>query len=222
MIQETRGLILNILKDNGDLTVDQIVNALHKRTDKRVTAATIRHHLDVLGENGLVEAPEVKRRDTPGRPQYVYHLTDKALDLFPSNYAGLAHVLMDQIKAQLSRDQVNVILEGAAQQLAANAMIPNVPLDERLDYVVKYLTKQGYEASWENAENDDGYILSTSNCPFEKVAGAHEDICQLDMQLVSNLLGIVPRRLGRIAAGEDSCDYFIPNLQQPNSTYATE
>jgi predicted ArsR family transcriptional regulator len=222
MIQETRRLILDILKEHGDSTVDQIVDALHARTDKRVTAATIRHHLDVLSENGLVEAPKVKRRNTPGRPQYVYHLTDKALDLFPSNYAGLAHVLMDQIKAQLPNNQVNVILEGAAQQLAANAMIPNVPLDERLDYVVTYLTKQGYQASWENAENEDGYILSTSNCPFEKIVGTHDDICQLDMQLVSNLLGIVPRRLGRIAMGESSCDYFIPNSSQLDSKYARE
>lgn len=212
MIQETRGLILDILKDHGDSTVDEIVDALHSRTDKRVTAATIRHHLDVLSENGLVDTPKVKRRDTPGRPQYIYCLTDKALDLFPSNYAGLAHVLLDQIKSQLPSSQVNVILEGAAQQLAASAMIPNVPLDERLDYVVGYLTKQGYEAHWESAKDEDGYILSTSNCPYEKVAGVHEDVCQLDMQLVSNLLGIVPRRLGRIASGDNSCDYFIPNL----------
>lgn len=214
MIQETRQHILEILKANGESTVDEIVEALHARTEKRVTAATIRHHLDVLRMNGLVETPAVRRRDTPGRPQYVYHLTDKALDLFPTNYAGLAHVLLTQIKQRLPSREVNVILQGAAQQMASDAVIPNVPIEERLNYVIEYMNSQGYQATWRQAENGEGFILSTSNCPFEKVSGAHADVCDLDMHLVSNLLGVVPRRLGRLAAGARSCDYFIPRASE--------
>lgn len=208
MIQETRGHILEILKTKGASTVDEIVEALHQRTDKRVTPATVRHHLDVLRIDALIEAPAVRRRDTPGRPQYVYHLTDKALDLFPTNYAGLAHVLLNQIKQQLPRESVNVILEGAAEQLAANALIPEVSIGERLDMVIAYLNQQGYQASYETIA--DGYLLHTSNCPFERVATAHDDLCQLDSHLIAHLTGVIPRRVGRLAAGDASCTYFIP------------
>lgn len=210
IIQETRQHILDILKAGGDATVDEIVETLHARMEKRVTAATVRHHLDVLRENGLVETAAIRRRETPGRPQYIYHLTDKAMGLFPSNYAGLAHVLFDQIKLHLPGHEVNVIIEGAAQQLAANALIPDVPLTERLDYVVEYLNRQGYEASWHQTEDGAGYLLETSNCPFEKLVTTHEDVCSLDMHLVSNLLGVIPRRMGRKAEGDERCSYFIP------------
>ncbi len=210
MIQETRQHILEILKANNAATVDEIVDLLHVRTDKRVTAATVRHHLDVLRLNGLVEAPAVRRRDTPGRPQYVYRLTEKAFDLFPSNYAELAHVLLDQLHAFLPNEQVNVIIEGAADQMAASVSIPDVPMPNRLEYVIEFLNVQGYQASWRETEDRLGWILSTTNCPFEKLAGIHEDVCYLDMRLMARLLGVVPRRLDRIAEGGQSCDYYIP------------
>lgn len=210
MIQETRQHILEILKGQDAATVDEIVDALHARTEKRVTAATVRHHLDVLRLNGLVEAPAVRRRDTPGRPQYVYCLTDKALDLFPSNYAELAHVLLNQIRAQLPSPQVNVIIEGAADQMASTVVIPDVPMPNRLDYIIEFLNVQGYQATWREADNNSGWILSTTNCPFEKLTASHEDVCHLDMHLMTRLIGVIPRRLDRIAEGGPSCDYFIP------------
>lgn len=220
MIQETRQHILEILKGSGDATVDEIVDELHTRTEKRVTAATVRHHLDVLRMNGLVEAPAVRRRDTPGRPQYVYHLTEKALDLFPTNYAGLAHSLLNQLHQHLPSNQVNVIIEGAADQMAASAAIPDLPMPERLNYVVEFLNQQGYRAQWRAATDEGlGWVLSTENCPFEKLSKDHDDVCYLDMRLMTNLLGgLVPRRLGTIAEGATSCDYFIPAVASEHTS----
>ncbi|MCI0709007.1 MAG: ArsR family transcriptional regulator [Chloroflexi bacterium] len=213
MIQETRRHILEILKDHSELTVDEIVDILHERVEKKVTAATVRHHLDVLKENGMVETPEVRRRDTPGRPQYVFVLTEKAGDYFPSNYAGLAEGLLSQIKAHLPGQQFNVILEGTAREMAAKANIPeDLPFETRLDLVIEHLTEQGYQARWQPAE--DGFLLETSNCPYEKVVQSHDDLCMVDMYLISTLLGIVPRRLGRRAEGDASCSYFIPMVEE--------
>lgn len=221
MIQETRRHILEILKHNGELTVDEIVEILHGRDAKKVTAATVRHHLDVLKENGMVDTPHIRRRDTPGRPQYMFALTEKAGDFFPSNYAGLAEGLLTQIKAALPPNQFNVILEGTAQDMAAKAHIPkDLPMEKRLELVTAHLNKEGYEATWMLADNNDGYILQTINCPFEKVVQTHDDVCTVDMYIISTLLGIVPRRMGRMAEGDHSCAYFIPTqaatTQDPN------
>ena len=215
MIQETRRHILEILKQHGDLTVDEIVNILHQRAEKKVTAATVRHHLDVLKENGMVDNPHVRRRDTPGRPQYVFSLTEKGSDFFPSNYAGLASGLLNQIKANLPSGQINVILEATAREMASKAEIPRgLPIEERLDIVIQHLNRQGYDAQWKQAPERDGYILETSNCPYAKVVASHDDVCGVDMYMVATLIGIVPRRLSRIAEGDHACAYYIPRQEE--------
>jgi predicted ArsR family transcriptional regulator len=207
-MQQTRQHILEILKERGPSTVEEIVEALSGRIGD-ITAVTIRHHLEILRGDGLVSAPVVRRRTTPGRPQHVYALTDKAIALFPNNYRSLAEQLLRQIKTQLPRHEVNVILEGVANQIASGLSVGDVPMPARLDRVVDYLNGQGYDAHWKTAEQ--GYILYTANCPYHQLSSSHPELCDMDFRLVSSLLGgIVPRRLNRLADGEDSCAYLIP------------
>src|SRR5262249_13796164 len=145
---------------------------------------------------------------TPGRPQHVYRLTEKALELFPNNYQNLAASLLTQIKTTLPAPQVNVIMESIADQMVASAEILGVPLELRLDRVVEYLNQQGYDAQWESCA--EGYILRTRNCPYRQIAADHEELCGLDSRLIAGLTGVVPRRLGRIVEHDDSCAYLIP------------
>lgn len=213
MLQETRRHIIDILKKHGVLTVDEIVDYLHDRADKKVTAATVRHHLEVLKENGIIDTPKVKRGNQPGRPKHLFELTEKADDYFPTNYANLADGLLRQIKATLANNQINVILEGAALELASQANIPaDLPIEKRLDYVTEHLNRQGYQARWHVAtdESSEGFILETTNCPYEKVVQSHEEVCTMDMVLISSLLGIVPRRVAHKQKNSDTCSYFIP------------
>src|SRR4051812_34486121 len=110
-MQQTRQLILETLHERGEATVDEIVQAVRERINHDITAVTVRHHLDILRSEELVTAPRVRRRRTPGRPQHVYGLTDKALEHFPNNYQHLTDVLLNQLKASLPASQVNVIIE---------------------------------------------------------------------------------------------------------------
>jgi predicted ArsR family transcriptional regulator len=208
-LQETRRHILEILRQQGECTVEDLVKALSQRLARTITPVTTRHHLDILQAEGLLEAPQPRRRNAPGRPQYVYRLTPKAADYFPNNYAGFADSLLTHVKAHLPPSEINVILQEMAQEQAAAAHIPSaLPFTERLDVVVKYLSEQGYQAYWELAEG--GWILATSNCPYERLIGRHEDLCQFDLRLVASLLGVVPRFMGSQREGEAACRYFIP------------
>ena len=208
-LQETRRHILEILKEQGECTVDGIVEALSARLNRAITTVTVRHHLERLRAEDLVKPPQIRRRNTPGRPQYVYVLSPRALEYFPSNYAGLAGGLLEQLKRSLPPNQVNVIMEGMADTMAVAARIPDAPMPVRLDYIVQYMTDQGYVASWE--KTDEGYVLSTSNCPYERVAGSHEEICGFDLRLVSAMLGTVPRFINRLREGSEACQYLIPH-----------
>lgn len=207
-MQQTRQHILEILKEREQATVDEIVRDLSERIGE-ITAVTVRHHLEILRGDGLVAAPIVRRRTTPGRPQHVYSLTDRALELFPNNYRQFAQQLLLQIKSQLPRQEVNVILENVAERMAGDAIPPDVPMPARLERVVEYLTSQGYQATWE--ATDQGYFLRTNNCPYHHLAADHEELCAMDMRLISTLLGgVVPRRIEHLASGGLSCTYLIP------------
>jgi predicted ArsR family transcriptional regulator len=207
-MQQTRQHILEILKEQGQATVDEIVEALSERIGE-ITAVTVRHHLEILRGDGLVSAPSVRRRTTPGRPQHIFALTDKALELFPNNYRNLAEELLLQLKSQLPVQEINVILEGVADQMSTGIPTSTAPLPLRLNQVVEYLTQQGYNASWESQEDD--YVLYTSNCPYHHLASDHNELCSMDFRMISNLLGgIVPRRIAHMMKGDDSCAYLIP------------
>jgi predicted ArsR family transcriptional regulator len=207
-MQDTRRHILDILKDHGEATVDDIVDELQKRRGN-ITAVTVRHHLAKLQDERLITTPEFRHRTAPGRPQHIYKLTEEAKDHFPNNYQPLATQLIEQLREHLPPKQVNVILEGVADQMAIDAGIPDVPLLERLDRVVQYLNEHGYNAHWE--PHNDGYVLRTTNCPYHHVAETSQSLCEMDMRLIASLLGIVPRLLERISDGDSSCAYMIPN-----------
>lgn len=206
-MQETRHSILEILRQRRQATVDEIVSDLQARRGA-ITAVTVRHHLKLLQEEGLITAPELRRRSSPGRPQYIYALTGRAHDYFPNNYQRLAEGLLEQLQKYLPPDGVNVILEGVADHMARDVEIPKGDMNARMDVVVEYLTERGYEANWE--QNDEGYVLYTANCPYHQISGDNPRLCDLDMRLVSSLLNVVPRRISHVSNGDETCSYLIP------------
>lgn len=209
-MQETRRYILEILRRRRQATVDEIVDELHKRRGT-ITAVTVRHHLKLLQEEELITSPDLKRRTSPGRPQYVYTLTDKAQEQFPNNYQRLAEGLLEQLQKHLPPAGVNVILEGVADEMAQQACIPEGSITERLDAVVAYLSGRGYDAYWD--EKDDGYVLYTSNCPYHQMSEQNHTLCEMDMRLISSLLSVVPRRITHVANGDETCSYHIPMVR---------
>lgn len=210
-MQKTRQKIIEYLREHGEATVDELSEALGD-----LTAVTVRHHLDVLRSEGLVGLPLMRHRDTPGRPKYVYRLTEKAEALFPKNVGMLATHMLAELKEALPPEQVNVIFLGVAERMAS-ALDPSPQgeaLEQRLDRVAEYLSRQGYEARWEAHPN--GYVLHTGNCPYRGVVEDHEDLCLLDLQYISRLVGTTPQRLEHLRQGGRTCSYFIP-LQQHQS-----
>lgn len=207
-MQVTRRQILEILFDQEQATVDEIVTNLRKRRGDNITSVTVRHHLARLQEEGLVSEPVMNHRSSPGRPQHIYELTNQGTSFFPNNYEEITSQLVSKISNTLPASTVNVIIEGIADDMAKTAIIPEGNLRERLDAVVEFLNTKGYEANWETSSA--GYLLHTQNCPYHIAAQSNESLCQLDMRLVSKMLGIVPRLKSRISQGDETCSYLIP------------
>lgn len=202
-MQSTRQAILVYLKKHGQATVDELAEVLG------LTAVTVRHHLDILRSEALVADPVIRHRTSRGRPQYAFTLTERASTHFPKNYDALAAKLLEEIKVQAETPLVNVIFEGVAARLSAEAPAPapDEPLAARLERAVDFLNARGYVAHWAPAE--DGYVLHTSNCPYEALSARHPELCHMDMVLIGNLLGAVPQRLHRLNDGASSCAYLV-------------
>lgn len=214
-MQATRQRILEILQKEGAATVDDLSRQL------ALTPVTVRHHLDILRRDGLVETCEVRHRHAPGRPQYVYTLTEAAAAHFPNNYSNLVSAVLNRIRDRLSPAAINVFFAEVGHELAQAAppLVPGETIEERLDRIVAFLSSQGYVARWER--NQGGYVLHTYNCPYHHVADAHQGLCVMDMRLVTELLGDLPvERLSRVVEGAASCSYLIPE-PLPTPDYET-
>ncbi len=202
-MQSTRERILNILKERGQATVDALSRELG------LTSVTVRHHLDILRGEGLIAAPTLNRRKMPGRPQYVYTLTEKAASFFPKRYEHLAALILGEVRSRLPATEVEQIMQRIGERIADQANLPGTSdFEARLIAAVEFLNGLGYMAHYER-RNDLDYVLYVANCPYEQVAHRNREICTMDLAMLTRLLGTVPQRTSWTARGDSQCVYII-------------
>jgi predicted ArsR family transcriptional regulator len=194
---------LNILKEHGQATVDDLSRELG------LTSVTVRHHLDILRGEGLVASPIIRRRKTPGRPQYVYTLAEKAASFFPKRYGQLANLVLDEARTHLSAAEMDQLMQNIGERIANQANLPQSQgFETRLAAAIEFLNGLGYMARWEQQENGD-YMLYVANCPYEEVSVQDHQVCTIDMTLLTRLLGVSPKRVSWSAQGDQGCSYLI-------------
>jgi predicted ArsR family transcriptional regulator len=206
-MQATRERILNILKERGQVTVDELSRELG------LTAVTVRHHIDILRGERLVAAPLALRRKAPGRPKHVYTLTEKASTLFPKRYGHLVGHILDEVRARFSPGEVDQMMRRIGERIASQAALPiGDDFEARLTAVVEFLDGLGYMAHWEREQEqgDDGdYLLYIANCPYERASRQDRTICDIDLAMLTRLLGASPRRVTWAAQGDYQCTYAV-------------
>jgi predicted ArsR family transcriptional regulator len=202
-VQTTRKAILEILRRQGQATVEELAEELE------LTPMTIRHHLNVLKAQNTVSTTRLRHSRSVGRPRQVYALTQEGNNLFPSNYHELAEHLLDEMKEALSGEQLRNIFGRIGEKLASEAPdLSQLPLEERVSRAVDFLCEKGYLSRWE--ETDDGYALHQYNCPYRHVAHEHGEVCALDKTFISRLVAVdVERVFGKAAEGKH-CTYLVP------------
>lgn len=204
-MQKSRERITHILKNRGQATVGELSQELG------LTSVTVRHHLAILQEEGLVLPPLLIRRPGPGRPQYVYRLSDAAAGLFPNRYDLLAGALIHDMETHLGPAEVEQAVARIARHIADEAGIPaDAPPPERLEVALRFLQRQGYMTSTE--QDDAGHLLlHVHHCPYERVARQHPIPCALDRHLISVLLDVEPLQVRTMSSGEQACTYVLPS-----------
>ena len=200
-MQVTRAEMVQILKERGEASVDELAEALN------LASITIRHHLAILEKDGLVT--NHRERGAVGRPRYVYSLTDQAKELFPKKYHLLADRLLAELKSVSTDEELSAIFERMAEGMTTEyaTQLDGMTLEERLSTLVYLLGQEGFLAQWEQFEGE--YTLKEYSCPYYYVGQRHPEVCRLDLQMISNVLRAQVERKTCVIDGADFCTYHI-------------
>ncbi|MBI2845510.1 MAG: winged helix-turn-helix transcriptional regulator [Chloroflexi bacterium] len=207
-LQRTRRGILETLKSTGKATVEELAEAVG------LSPITIRHHLNVLLERGLISTE--KRRGGPGRPRYLYRLTQAAEELFPKTYHLLADRLLEEMVQISDRKTVAQALRGAAQRLMGDApqKLAGLPIEKRMEALSDLLDKEGFWARWAEGQRQGEYLLHEQECPYYYVASRHPVVCSLDLAIIREMSGGQVRRGEYRLQGDTVCSYHIQAMQK--------
>lgn len=195
----TRDVILEAIKQANEATVDELAGAAD------VSPVTVRHHLNTLQAEGLLQTKSVRRK--VGRPYYVYSLSDKGHELFPQRYVRLSSRLLDELKERFPEDTVADIFNNVVNKIANDHrnQFEGRPIEHRLDFLVGLLADEGFLASWELTEQ--GYRLTEYSCPYFSIGQRHSEVCHFDKQLVQIVLDTDIEQHSCMLQGDTSCQF---------------
>lgn len=203
LTQGTRDEILRSLKTRGGVTVLELSEMVG------VSAVTVRHHLNSLQADKLVEARAERR--SVGRPHHIFFLTDAGEELFPKQYLGLTRRLLDQMKSSLPSETVSRLFEHMAEDIIAKHQhrLRGRSQDERMEILVEILEEEGFMVTWKKEKNT--YRIIEHNCPYRNLGNDHPDICTLDQTLITSILEAPIRKTSCLLKGDSSCTYVVQN-----------
>jgi predicted ArsR family transcriptional regulator len=206
----TRQAIIEALKATGQATVSQLAQMVG------VKAITVRHHLNVLLAEGLIEQQE--KRQTIGRPIHVFCLTERADDLFPHQYHRLVERLLDQVKEKLPPETIRMLLNSLATSLVGDLQreLEQVPIEARMSRLVALLGKEGFLAEWERS--DSGLRLIEYHCPYYFIGQRYPEICQIDETMIRLAMGAEVAKETCLLDGDPACEFVLRNQQNAVSS----
>lgn len=203
--ERTKQRLLEQLKRQGPQTVQDLAAGLG------VSVPGARRHLCDLQEQGLIEA-RTERPGGRGRPQHVFVLSDRGEATFPKTYSTLCVDVLRHIQDLYGAGAVLQVLDARSAELAerlTTELPPGLPLEERVGRVAAWLTKAGFDAVTEENGGAGPPVLVKRNCPNLTVARQYPQLCQSELNLLVQVLGVPVVRETRIACGQGRCRYRI-------------
>lgn len=179
-MQNTRRQILAYLQQHHTATAADLARVLH------LTAANVRHHLNLLVQEQQLTVIAARSRKGAGRPRQIYalrHPTDNLQALL----SALLHSLPPENRLQT--------LQRTAQTLLAGAPTPN-PSAPRLNQAIQQLNSLHYRARWE--ARPDSPRITLANCPYAAILPQHPELCQMDADLLKQLLNAPVEQTARL------------------------
>jgi DeoR family suf operon transcriptional repressor len=167
----------------------------------KLSAPTVRHHLRILAADGRLERVAVRRQARRGRPETVYGLPLAARG---DNLPVLSDALLAEMSARLP---VRILAEQLARRLAEGSNFAGQPLAKRLNLAVEKLNRMKYHAHWEAGPEGPRMVLG--HCPYAAILAKHPELCSMDENLLSRLVGQSAVQISRVGREESSVCVFV-------------
>jgi predicted ArsR family transcriptional regulator len=205
------GEILRLLQRHGPMSVKQLQAELGVRS-----LNAVREQLSSLSAAGLIRADSV--RGGAGRPAFMYMLSDKAQALFPKGYDVLLKLLLEELDAQLGQEGLQQVLTGVSARLAEHysGQAEGPELEQRLAALSEALAKRGTPITID--EREDAVILHEYTCPYFNVAQQSAEVCQIEQQMLEQVLGRKAQLTKRIVDGHAGCQFVVEGWKNKEST----
>jgi predicted ArsR family transcriptional regulator len=200
-MQASRQQILDHLHHQGRSTVKEMAPLLG------LTATGVRQHLTVLERDGLIRAEELRGR--VGRPAFVYTLTERGQAAFPTNYAMLANLLLEELRTMAGAEALQRLLRRVSTRMAErySDRVAGKTLLDRVKTTAEVLREHGCEVEL-RSENGE-YFIEQCTCPYPEVARQHSAVCALEVGFVQQMTGADARLVGSLLRGDPACAYRV-------------
>ena len=192
-----RGQIIVAIKKAQPITAKEL------SAEFGVSANAVRRHLKELELDGLVSYGREQRG--LGAPTYAYRLTERAATLFPNRYEDALTELLGHVEERAGRGEIGAMFGAQGEQLKTE--LADLPVEMRLQRLVRLLSDEGYMAEW---KTENGAItLAEHNCAIRAVAQRYPEICAAEARFLTDVLSAGVERRDHITAGSNACTYEI-------------
>lgn len=211
----TRNAVARSVLENGPSTAVAIGERLG------LTPAGVRRHLDLLIEDGILEArePHSALSRGRGRPSKVFVMTDDGREKFEHSYDDLAVAALRFISSHSGAHVVGEFAQSRADEIRRKAEPALAKAKDKNVALAEFLTGEGYASNIHT--RGLGEELCQHHCPIAHVAAEFPQLCEAETELFSSLLGTHVQRLATIAHGDGVCTTFIPKANSLQSKKLT-
>ena len=211
----TQQQILEVLQEHGRGVARELADWLD------IKPPSLRYHLLALEESGHVERVSLPSSGDVGRPAVHYALTPDGIRQVFHCTPWLVEGLLSQFRSFSSPDKVTSLFKDMGQQMARgfdSGDLSELALEERLLRASQTLSSYGYGAAVARAEenSDSAMYLETRNCPYGDLPQEHRELCQMDLALVSELVGQQCSHDQNLAQGDNCCTFHLAGPAETN------
>lgn len=207
--QSPRGEMLRHIQHMGSASIKDLEAAMG------VTTTAVREQVAHLLHEGFIQATRV--RGDVGRPYYVYSLTPKAQELFPKDYATLALLLFEETLALHGPEGLRTLLNRVSRRMVEKFedQTEGKDLSKKLLGLVSALGETGMDVAMVPVEGSGDFVFKTYTCPYFEVAKSHSQICEMEQDMMADLLGpgVEVKLLSRIVEGQCACEFHVGYAQ---------
>ena len=208
-----RAEVLKFVQRHGSSSVKDL------EAELGVTTTAVREQVAHLLHEGLLLATRV--RGEIGRPYYVYSLTPKAQELFPKDYASLAQLLLEETLTLHGPEGLRSLLNRvscahgreAVEQRPGKRAFAEAAGSGSLARRDRHGSVHGLLAKSKTAQA--ATFLKAHTCPYFEVARNHREICDMEQEMIADLLGpnVSISLADRIVDGACACDFHVSRVQ---------